>query len=96
MSSTPARLSKDSCRLIVESIHREGNLKPTAHACMPSLERVASRAAPALTVRVASVLYVHVCVLMRTPVAAKDGQNGREESNTVQERRAPNCDSTCG
>lgn len=41
---------------------------------MPSLERVASRAAPALTVRVASVLYVHVCVLMRTPVAAKDRQ----------------------
>lgn len=49
-------------------------MKPTAHACMPSLERVASRAAPGLTVRLASVLHVHVCVLMRTRVAAKDRQ----------------------
>lgn len=54
ISPTPASLSKDSCRLIVESIHREGNLKPTAHASMPSLERVAIRAAPSLKVRVAS------------------------------------------
>lgn len=49
-------------------------MKPTANACMPSLEGPASRAAPSLTVRVASVLYVHVSVLMRTRVAAKDQQ----------------------
>lgn len=84
---TPASVSGDSCRLIVESIHREGNLKPTAHACMPSLERVASRAAPSLTVRVASVLYVHVCVLMRTCAAANDRQTEWQRGDSAKKKK---------
>lgn len=55
--------------------------------CVPSLERVASRAAPGLTVRVASVLYVHVCVLMRvaakrsTARMAEKGGGGQRETD---------------
>lgn len=64
-------------------------------ACMPSLERVASRAAPSLTVRVASVLYVHACVLMRTCVAAKDRQTewqrGGSAGKTCSELRFHMC-----
>lgn len=81
-SPTPASESRDSCRLIVESIHREGSLKPAAHACAPSLERVACRAAWSLIVRVASVLYVHVCLPMCTCMAVKDTERGRKCART--------------
>ena len=76
---TPASESRASCRLIVESIHREGSLKPAAHACAPSLERVACRAAWSLIVRVASVLYVHVCLPMCTCMAVTAVKKKREK-----------------
>ena len=78
----PAAEGAHACRLIVESIQREGSLKPAAAACAPSEHR----AAPAPTVRVASELHVHVCFLVCTCTAAKKREK-KTPRDTERQRR---------